>query len=420
MNRIILVGNGFDLAHGLKTRYEDFINWYFEQLKKTLAYYDYSYYEDGFCTLQVNFEMCGASSWRNFIHPNKHKIFNMGVNGFLEFLDYHKKRQDINATYLSLFELICMSISTKGWVDIENDYYELLKRTVNNPENNFDQDGNEDYKNVDTLHQQLTKLQGLLSTYLKSVQDVAGNDLTIASLNDIINEPIRRCDIATQSTSIFNKEVEHEIKGDSFDFMSLLPKLEPVSTAIAENCKTITENRKQIERQRQILNQQDLNVKNILILDFNYTNTTDKYKQTTIHIHGKLDTPKSIIFGYGDELDENYKKLSNLNDNRYLTNMKSIRYLESGNYRDMLRFINAAPYQIYIMGHSCGNSDRTLLNTLFEHENCVSIKPFYYQKDDENDNYSEITQNISRNFTNMQSFRDKVVNKTLCESMPQI
>ena len=112
--------------------------------------------------------------------------------------------------------------------------------------------------------------------------------------------------------------------------------------------------------------------------------------------------------------------MSNINDNRYLKNIKSIRYLESGNYRDILRFINSAPYQIYIMGHSCGNSDRTLLNTLFEHENCVSIKPFYYQKDEENDNYSEITQNISRNFTNMQSFRDKVVNKTLCEPMPQI
>jgi len=28
MNRIILVGNGFDLAHGLKTSYKDFIIWY--------------------------------------------------------------------------------------------------------------------------------------------------------------------------------------------------------------------------------------------------------------------------------------------------------------------------------------------------------------------------------------------------------
>jgi len=28
MNRIILIGNGFDLAHGLKTSSNDFINWF--------------------------------------------------------------------------------------------------------------------------------------------------------------------------------------------------------------------------------------------------------------------------------------------------------------------------------------------------------------------------------------------------------
>jgi len=31
MNRIVLIGNGFDLAHGLKTSYQDFINWYWDQ-----------------------------------------------------------------------------------------------------------------------------------------------------------------------------------------------------------------------------------------------------------------------------------------------------------------------------------------------------------------------------------------------------
>ena len=30
MNRLVIIGNGFDLAHGLKTRYEDFINWYWD------------------------------------------------------------------------------------------------------------------------------------------------------------------------------------------------------------------------------------------------------------------------------------------------------------------------------------------------------------------------------------------------------
>ena len=80
----------------------------------------------------------------------------------------------------------------------------------------------------------------------------------------------------------------------------------------------------------------------------------------------------------------------------------------------MLSFIESEPYQILIMGHSCGNSDRTLLNTLFEHKNCVSIKP-YYRKD--KDNYIELVQNISRNFTDMKLMRDRVVNKTYCEPL---
>ncbi|WP_276880436.1 AbiH family protein, partial [Bacteroides heparinolyticus] len=31
MNRLVIIGNGFDMAHGLKTSYMDFINWYWEQ-----------------------------------------------------------------------------------------------------------------------------------------------------------------------------------------------------------------------------------------------------------------------------------------------------------------------------------------------------------------------------------------------------
>ena len=133
-----------------------------------------------------------------------------------------------------------------------------------------------------------------------------------------------------------------------------------------------------------------------------------------------LTPPNSMIFGYGDELDDEYKNILNTSNNEYLKNIKSIRYLESSNYRKMLQFIESAPYQVYIMGHSCGNSDRTLLNTLFEHNNCVSIKPYYYQKEDGTDNYLEIVQNISRNFTDMKLMRDRVVNKTFCEPLPQI
>jgi len=31
MNRLVIIGNGFDMAHGLKTSYKDFINWYWDK-----------------------------------------------------------------------------------------------------------------------------------------------------------------------------------------------------------------------------------------------------------------------------------------------------------------------------------------------------------------------------------------------------
>jgi hypothetical protein len=161
-----------------------------------------------------------------------------------------------------------------------------------------------------------------------------------------------------------------------------------------------------------------------MLLNFNYTHTADLYCKkgdifTVNQIHGDLNEPKSVIFGYGDELDDDYKAIVNKNENKFLGNIKSIKYLESDNYRKLLSFIESEPYQILIMGHSCGNSDRTLLNTLFEHKNCVSIKPYYYKwgEGEKDDNYIELVQNISRNFTDMKLMRDRVVNKTYCEQL---
>ena len=76
---------------------------------------------------------------------------------------------------------------------------------------------------------------------------------------------------------------------------------------------------------------------------------------------------------YGDELEDHYNEIVKLNDNKCLQNIKSIKYLESNKYRKMLSFIESSPFQILVMGHSCGNSDRTLLNTLFEHKKlCIN------------------------------------------------
>lgn len=161
---------------------------------------------------------------------------------------------------------------------------------------------------------------------------------------------------------------------------------------------------------------------NTMLLNFNYTNTPQRYMEfhpnvTINYIHGHLDDPKSVIFGYGDELDKEFPRLKEEYDNECLRHAKSINYLESDNYRKMLEFIESEPFQVVIMGHSCGTSDRTLLNTIFEHPNCFSIKPYYYINDKGKDNYQELVQNISRNFTDMKLMRDRVVNKEYCEPL---
>lgn len=157
-----------------------------------------------------------------------------------------------------------------------------------------------------------------------------------------------------------------------------------------------------------------------MLLSFNYTPTVKMYSgydDITNYIHGDLDYPENIIFGYGDELDKDYQEILDRNDNELLNYVKSVKYLETRNYRNLLEFINSGLFQVVILGHSCGNSDRTLLNTVFEHQNCVSIKPYYHKWDDGRDNYLDIVQNICRNFTDMKLFRDRVVNKEQCKTI---
>ena len=107
-----------------------------------------------------------------------------------------------------------------------------------------------------------------------------------------------------------------------------------------------------------------------------------------------------IVFGYGDEMDPHYEKIENLNNNEFLRNIKSFGYSRTDNYQRVLRFIEGKynPFTVKILGHSCGLSDRILLNTIFEHPNCKAIKIYYYQKSETENDYFEKTQEISRHF----------------------
>lgn len=408
MNRIILIGNGFDLAHGLKTSYRDFIDWYWNEWLSSLRESEKQKEGDELC----RFVLDSCLPWKDFL--SRKALTKSSLNGRMFFSEL-KKDFSFKLESSELFSEISKSVETKGWVDIENEYYKLLNYS-------FDR---KRYKkpNVKDLNEQINFLQDKLVQYLNSV--AIEKKIWKKHISDIIYGPIEYKDI---SISNIKTLIEHIIRDLTCTDSELKMKIGLYGLSNTDN-KNLLEFRQgqsceeSLVRLKLMANKfpREFFLPNeILFLNFNYTNTTQLYLPIPKpgfeinHIHGELTNPDSVIFGYGDELDENYKNISNLNDNEYLRNFKSIKYLESDRYRKALQFMNAAPYQVFIMGHSCGNSDRTFLNTLFEHKNCVSIKPYYYKNGDK-DNYLEIVQNISRNFTDMKLMRDRVVNKTYCE-----
>lgn len=379
MNRLVIIGNGFDMAHGLKTSYMDFINWYWDQRANSLLTNHTDTSEDCLCSLVIKNKE-GLNSWHLFSFQNsfffKDIYHKERYSGFEIIQEIQKHPEVFSVKYCPLFENILQSIETKGWVDIENDYYQTLKNNIDSPRCDY---------NVIELNKQLSFLQNKLVEYLKTIEtSELKNDLKVE-----IVENFNPADFSTEG----KKRALRSIGLENYELAELSNK--PYK-------------------------QQKLQPKRTMLLSFNYTGTAKMYDGNNIElnfIHGDLEHPENIIFGYGDELDKNYQDILDKNNNEFLRNVKSVKYLETRHYHELLEFLLSAPFQVLIMGHSCGNSDRTLLNTVFEHENCVSIKPFYHKWDDGRDNYLELVQNISRNFTNMKLFRDRVVNKEQCQTM---
>ena len=414
MNRIIIIGNGFDLAHGLPTSYKNFINWYIDKRVNNLSTCHSDVNSDELCKFRIS-----EHTWHSYIFSNYGPLWNeivreslfKTIKGHPEYFQYNQSR---------FLEAITKCIEKNNWVDIEKEYYNLLSKDFESSDN----------ESIEQLNRELECLKNNLIAYLNEVEKKLINEYIIDNnIKEKILEPINPRDISVNAKkNIWPNFVKRRHSNIEYLYYLLENYLNDIKIPISNIINFNKEYEYQImDMGINSVNDDDLPKEllypdSILLLNFNYTKTADLYLPNedifkVNHIHGKLSNPKSIIFGYGDELDENYKKLLKDNNNEYLKNIKSINYLNYTNYREMLSYIESAPYQIYIMGHSCGLSDKTLLNTLFEHENCVSIKPFYYINAEGRDNYTDIVQNISRNFTDMKLMRDRVVNKTFCEAL---
>lgn len=343
INKVVIIGNGFDLAHGLKTSYKNFLDWYmckvFNEYKLKNNYYD--------PLVSIEQKNTGIkSAFDNEIHTAEDvlDLIQSNINQTINFKS-------------SFFNRVVNSFKANTWVDIEREYFRFLKAYFSN--NNFADKA----KMVDQLNSEFDFLIEQLAAYITQV----------------------------------NTYIAH------------IPKLETNNSNFGFNHLFSTSN------------------ESIRVINFNYTETLyfKRYvkQENIIHIHGRVAEMdiNPVIFGYGDESDPVYQDIEDSGENRYLEHIKSFGYFKTENYHRLLSYIDSDLYCVYIVGHSCGLSDRVLLNEIFEHKNCQNIDIFYHLRKDGTDNFKEITQEISRHFKphNKNVMRRRIANKNPKNIIPQ-
>ena len=427
MNRIILIGNGFDLAHNLETSYNDFIDNYWINVIQEYRNSVFSEYNNS----TVIFENDDIQ----IITNNDYVVRNEIPKEIVRFDEFDEKLKSnglrINFKNI-LLEKITRKKSIKNWVDIEIEYFMSMKDTFNGP------------YTIEDINLYFSKIKKLLFEYLFKINQTFIEEsnpkykLKIPELSDKIYSKINYNEFKEKSLNKLIDEKQNILNEErdklknSFTEISELNENELHKYNYISKILNSRDLKKSI-RKELIYGNDDINPypDEILFLSFNYTSVINNYTKKedvfntydykpeidSIQIHGKLLDYDSIIFGFDNDSDTDFLKIENLNDDEYLKNIKTFMYLEEKNYNNLINFLDKNLFEVFVLGHSCGISDKTLLKTIFENENCISIKPFFYKKSDIEDNFSEILKNIYRNFDNKFEMRDKVVNKTYCKKM---
>lgn len=350
-NRLVLIGNGFDLAFGLKTKYSDFILDYL----KNVAIEAFKNGEHLTDLMSIVLKDKGYMS--------SYHIFSNRINeasNIKELFEQINTVVDYHYYENTFFEDIVKNYADARWVDIEQHYYNTLKKEFNSYNNRH-----HNLEKIGSLNRCMDKLNIALNDYIKKQQ---------------INDQF-----------VF-------IESLMFDLMEqIIRPLEPKrSELVKKHCR-----KKPPE--------------NILFLNFNYTYTVRRLinnldidnRSKHICIHGTVNDPNNpIIFGYGDDTGGEYHQLELEGENEWLRKIKSFQYPRTNNYHNLLNFLSNGEFDVFVVGHSCGLSDRTLLKTIFEHENCLAIQNFHF-KGEEEDFYKRME--ISRHFTDKIKMRERLL-----------
>lgn len=358
MNRIVIVGNGFDLSHGLKTSYGDFLSNYLNGAITSSLNSPSGVYNDKLLRVIHNKHiLCDEilpleSVEELFTRPYIYAPTGGLIKGNLKssstlYIEFHS----------NFFKQL---LKEENWTDIESEYYSYLM-LLSLGEAGYNK------KEINKFHDEFDELTLHLKNYMNQIDYELEKNTLYPKMN-----VIKRCyDEVHKSTFLHY-----------FGYPS--PK-----------------NSKSLEQ--------------VLFLNFNYTSLLTKYlenyssafkrKTNIINIHGVCNCDDDIIFGYGDDTHPKYKELELLNGDEVLSKMKSFKYPTRYHYTSLIEFIERNVFDVIVVGHSLGISDRVLLKTIFENNNCKMIT-LLHRESKKNNSRKWIP--LSRHFDDKVKMRRKI------------
>lgn len=338
-NRLYIIGNGFDLAHNLRTRFSDFLLYHLKAVIKLFVEEDKLLHEF------IAFEKPKPNAANRNLEPlNRLPFHNVEeLSALINTVNGSQNRFILKGIYTYLIP----QANERNWVDVERKYFDIL----------------------------LLILERIKANPLKK------HSLTIEEVNNSLKEFLIH----------FEKYLQDEVCSQIRDPMHIAG----ISKIFDRKCKSR------------------------FALNFNYTNLIQQYSQfkdddSVHHIHGQVGK-ENMVLGYGDEHDKRYEELEDLNDDQYLEYTKSPWYTTDEGFNRFQDFMEE-DFDVYILGHSCGLSDRTLLRDIFERSSCKEITIFH-RGSKESDRKKKIA--LSRHFRDKSLMRKKVVHYKSENRLPQ-
>ena len=356
--KILLIGNGFDLAHGLPTSYKDFLDF----CKMVRELYTYPIIDNEYNQKKLidwNTDKTIKSKLLE-CYENRKNCFEDKITTQCKELDelYDCIKENVWINYFLERE---KSIG-ENWIDFESEISNVVQ-AIETLKGYIERD--EDVLKIKDTKQQT--IIYFLKIAKKSLQDV----FNLKRIDGFIEDISIELDKLIRSLEIYICEFVNEID------------------IIKENddIKTITPD---------------------YVLSFNYSNTYERiYGQSNKieydYIHGKADITNNVntchlVLGIDEYLEERDRdnKLEFLPFKKFYQRIFKSTDSSYMEWVDEIRQNSECPYELYIFGHSLDKTDKDVLELLICNDN-VQTKIYYHRKsNDDKKELGKLIRNLVR------------------------